>query len=539
MDGSDTRGAGRRTRPFWLILILLLVVVVGGGLWIYVARQRIKAAAQVTAVAKVLGISNQAARQFIDLGERFGGVDLEGLAITSLAMQLGSEENAPAFEEALEQVEEALAHSNVREDLSAPPAPTGDELFDRYALLVDQQINALGYEGIMEFDTAAVVSDDVLDQWEGEFGGDPRYWELRYFCMNYSVPAPSVLERAADPALRNQRGPQRDKALAFLEETRQRGIATANALMLLYWEKREALQHDNPPTREELVYPFEPEAAVELKAIADEAVAAGADQAWPYYTRALFWYETGEPERGLADMQAGNAQIHNRYPASFPLELVAKGLDAPAPAGNAAVSGAIIAAGLNVLPQPLIKKALKATLAENRQDNSSLAYETWHQFGCRFGNSRLEDLAFSLYGIGYVTRVRDAAVEDPALGPDDPRRKTLGHMLGAKEALLNTFKAHARDFDVFSVTQPLATAGQARGPCLVYYLDTSLREHAIATKTLSIFNELSEVRYPELKMTDALSKYENVTIEELKERREQRRAAEKQAEEAAGEGNGD
>jgi hypothetical protein len=108
-------------------------------------------------------------------------------------------------------------------------------------------------------------------------------------------------------------------------------------------------------------------------------------------------------------------------------------------------------------------------------------------------------------------------------------------MLGAKEALLDTFKAHARDFDIFAAIQPLAMAGRARGACVGTYPDITRRGHLSSKPALPIFLELSEKHYPELKLTDALLKYENVTIEELIERRAQRRAAEQRAEEEASE----
>jgi hypothetical protein len=138
----------------------------------------------------------------------------------------------------------------------------------------------------------------------------------------------------------------------------------------------------------------------------------------------MYRYETGAPARGPADLKTGNAQPVNRYFAPFPVATGLEGLPAPAPAGSAAVSGAIIAAGLNVLPQPLINKALKATLAESRLDDKSLAYETWHQFGCRFSESRLEELLISMVGNGFVSIVRDASVEDQGLTNNDPRGET-------------------------------------------------------------------------------------------------------------------
>lgn len=531
MDGADTVGRARRRRYLGITLILLALLVIGGGLWLHHERRRIRAAARVAAIAKALGISHQAAERFNALGLRFGGVELEDLALSSLVLQVGSDKAARMFEKGMGQVGNALARSNVRDDLGAPPQLTGDELFDRYAAQVDQQIDALGYEGLADFDTAAVVPDDVLAKWESEFGDDPRYWELRYFCMKHSMPAPSVLEKAADPALRNQRGEDLDKALGFLEQARERGIATANTLMLLYWEKRDALQQDDPPGHDQLVYDYPPEAVEDLGQIANEAVAASHDEAWPYYTRAMYWYETGKPERGLADMKTGNTQPDVSYPVPFPAGMVDQGLSAPVPAGNAAVSGAIFCIALNEQPPILIKRACEASLAAHSLVDGSAAFETWHQFGCRLGASRIEEIVFSLEGIVYVFLARNAALDDQGLSADDPRRKTLGRILGAKEQQKDSLYARSRGFDMSAAVLPLAMAGKATGACVATYLDTQIKARANADVSLPIFKDLSEVHYPELEMTDSLKKYENVTIAELKERREKRRAAEMQAEE--------
>ena len=515
----------RKRRQFIAVCIaaLIILIVVITGSWIYRERTRLKTKAEDVALAQLMSISTESASRLKKLSLRFGEMDLNEITLSTLILRVKSPENAQAFENALEEIDDALAASNVAQDLSAPPQPTGDALFDRYAILVDQQINDLGYEDITEFDTAAIVPDAELAQLAGEFGADPRYWELRYFCMKHSESDSTSKKQLADPSLRNQRAAHRDKALEFLEEARESGIATANTLMLLYWEKREQLQAADPPVYEELVYEFTPEAAAELLAIADEAVAAGVDEAWPYYTRAMYWYETGQPEHGLADIETGNTQQVNRYPVPFPLHTIAKGLNDSSPAGNAAVSGVFIAVGLNVLPSPVIRKAIKATLAETKLDDDSQAYEIWHQFGCRLAESRNEDLIFGLFGLACLNNIRETALDDTSLGADDPRRETLGRMLGAREVLKKAYKDSSHGFNVISATLPLAIAGQARGPCIAIYLDTQTRECVTTDQVLPIFLELNEVHYPELVMTDALAKYENVTIEELRARRERER----------------
>ena len=62
------------------------------------------------------------------------------------------------------------------------------------------------------FKFAAVIPDTSLAAWENEFGADPRYWELRYFCATASKPGASL-------------APGFSGLADFLKEARMRGIA--------------------------------------------------------------------------------------------------------------------------------------------------------------------------------------------------------------------------------------------------------------------------------------------------------------------------
>ena len=459
-------------------------------------------------VAQALGIPLESAREFIAISERFGNADISGWALANALRQLVSDQdNNIEFEACLHQITGAIAAANIEDDLSAPPQPTGDALFDRYAEFVDTKVNAADYQNIDTFKEAGFVPEIVLGRWEEDFGADPRYWELRYVACNK----------------------QDGEEVGFLEEARERGITSANTLMLLYRERREELRQQEKIDRESHIYPYTAEEAAELRVLADEAIAVGENEAWPYYMRALYWFENGQLQQGLADLRAGNLQPVNICPVAYPSGLIRRGLLEPVPAGSAVVGGAFLigpdlkANRLSSL-SILMKKALAACLDEADAAEKVDVMETWHQFACRMVESGEADWMLHMVAMILCGVIRDAALQDPLIATSDAQRETLGRLLGAKENMKASFRGRGSEFDVMTAILTLALAGKGRGGCLAMYLDASVDQRLLSTEVKPMFREISEVHYPQLEMTDDLLKYENVTIEELQERRDKQMA---------------
>jgi hypothetical protein len=482
-------------------------------------------------VASALNISLDSARSFISIANRFGEPDIVQYLLTAMLAQAGSAESTEALERSLLEIERALANSNAENDLSAPPTPTGDGLFDRLALVIDERVNALDSFDIMGVFTAAAVPDEVLAQWADDFGNDPRYWELRYICKKRSVTEPTIAELEASLELLMERAEHEAAATQFLEEAYARGIASSNTLLLLYEEKRALFRKAARNVDENEGSPYSPESASELLTILNEAVELGPDQAWPYYMRALYWYENDQPGRGLVDIQAGNLAPYSQYPAPFPVHMVTAGLGADKPTGSAVVSGAVFLADFLGIPATIsAKKALKSSLTEASLTQNPEVLEAWHQFGCRFANGMDADFLFSLIAIVLTKMVRTAAIEDPSLKIDDPRRETLGRMLGGNHSATDALHPRNREFDVLSNTLTLSLAGLSRGLCVATYLDREITCRAIASGVIPALQDLGEVHYPQLEMTPNLRQYQEVTSEELLRREKERRADEQSQE---------
>jgi len=453
----------------------------------------------------------------------------------------------------LDQFVAALRSSNAGKDLSGPPVPTGDVLFDRYALAVDAQLsNAL----LPDMDTlhTACLPDEQLAAWEGEFGGDPRYWELRYMCAWSRYYGGSPTAEDVNPRV-------------YLEEAQRRGVASANTLLLLYGEVRSkygglleqvskprewpgagpgdaSTPEDEPPGEPagETVNPAADPARVERYlrvsrkaeeeeiSLLDAAVAKDPGCAWAYYERAMYWFELGEQQRGLADLEAGNAAPHCEYPRPFPFGVVARSLSAPAPAGSAAVSGAVcVESCTQSLPNFLRwKEHVRESLVAVNLSGDTRALEAWHQFGCRLAESAPDSLITGLVGVVLAGMVRSYMADEQADALDADQQETLARMLGAieiaKDAVLNGSPVWEMEASFY-----LAELGGLRGFYCGFYLSNESEARSVQ-HIAQVMRDLSEVHYPALDTPDCLKKYEALTTEELQRRREAERAKRRESE---------
>jgi hypothetical protein len=409
-----------------------------------------------------------------------------------------------------------IAQSNAAGCLNATLAPTGDALFDRYAKEVDALISA---ETAVVYDTllyAAVVPDATLGAWEGQFSKDPRYWELRYLCARIAPRDPQAVGPAPEPA-------------AFLREAQARGVATANTLLLLYGEVRGAHQREldaagaeagggpermRKQEREELV-------------LLDAAVAAGPDEAWPHYMRALYWFDLGEQGKALEDMTAGNAAPENAFPLPWPTAYVSAAPGLAAPPGSAAVCGAIYSAAI-VYPLPnfiRFKEHLRETFVCLNLGGSTVDLEAWHQFACRLGESVPAELIYVLVGVVLDGMVRSYVEENYEGGAGDD---TLLRCRGAATAIRAMVTSQS-DYAMNRVQAGalLVALEGSRGYYVAQYLHLC-EQWRLTNAAQGVLADLSQVHYPALDLPACMLKYEPLTQEEAQhrgaERRKQREA---------------
>jgi hypothetical protein len=488
-----------------------------------------------------------------DLAARFGrgGWQLSALDLSMRIMMADSEQT---FLELTAETAELLDACNAPYDLAAPPEPTGDELYDRYAQLVDQRIGAvfLGEEqlgmqamlgGLSEDSfSVALLPDEVLEMWESEWRNDPRYWELVAFtvlCRRDSDEHTSMLSPDQDPS--DQKIQRLRQVRELLEEAQSRGAVRGQTLLLLYrvicdledvelapLTTYETLTSSTIRGTSILNLPERPEFTDEQLALSrelhtrfdadelavlDAAVEADPELAWAHYYRAMYWFERGEPELGLADLIAGNQAPDLRFPLPFPLNAAIESMDAEEPAGSAAVAGAIMLASLRfdyLAPSWLkIKEHLREQFVAVNLSGDTAVFDAWHQFACRIPYSQQENTIFQIVPVVVVSMIRDYVWEQRDQLTDE-QAQTLMHLTGWHDSYMDA----PRTYDVPSIeaAMVLGVAGGMHGVCVAFYAGQSAVLE-IARGNLHFFEDAARLRYPELQLPEALRKYEAMTPE--------------------------
>jgi hypothetical protein len=455
--------------------------------------------------------------------------------------------------QALRDTEVALQRSNAADDLTAPPVATGDALFDRYALAVDAQINAASVnKNMSQALSRAALSDTELAQWEGEFGKDPRYWELRYLCAKGG--------KAQTPLAAGFNAPS-----DFLDEARKRGAATANTLLVRYTELREAHAAELKPFEREAqrqaanlagktgdpasaaganapisaapVYDdpkavaIEKRQRVEQLALLNAAVGAGPGEAWPRYMRACYWFEQGEQAKGLDDLAAGNAAPVVTIPQPWPMGLIQASPGQPAPAGSAAVCGEIYKLGLGFNPfsQLHLGKVLDASLACIKPGGDLGPLQTWHQFLCRYAQGA--PMCY-LAAIAREGALYNYVEENLSSSLTPAQIETLQRCRGARDAFRDGRRA-AFMYDAVTSSIPLIPFAGFRAIAVALYLQLSSDWQEFQGGVPgTVMADLSQVHFPELALPECMKKYEAVSLAEARRRSAEQREKNRKAREA-------
>lgn len=296
-------------------------------------------------------LKEEALRALGEVVSRFSGSNLKQRTVGVMLMQIKPEFWEPTIN---------LAR-NMREflpegDLSASPTPTGDALFDRYALAVDARIDEYlqriaGGEKLAGSPATMVpaLKDETLAQWEAEFGSDPRYWELRFFCA--SARQRELKEQSLGLAAAY------DDPLDFLDEAEKRGIARPATLLARFcypFNMRQREVNNRNLARDfaaiakgEKVGEGEAvpkEHAPEELAALEAALQAWPDVAWLHYVKGRLHQEAGEEQLAVAELKLGNSCPDKQYPYIFPQEFIFTAR-LKQPPGGPVTCGAISSAG--------------------------------------------------------------------------------------------------------------------------------------------------------------------------------------------------
>ena len=308
-----------------------------------------------------------------------------------------------------------------------------DPLFDTYAREVIARQAPRLFCALPDDPNPVKLPEEVLAGWEAEFGGDPRYWQLRYNCTAEVPP-----EIVADYEARGL-----SPRLYYLEQARERGIADLPVLWTLWavqcelWadeilEAPDGLGGEVPADEkldvEKLLIKGH---GAEIRDWLDEMVAAAPDWSWPYYRRARFYWHTGERELALADLRTGNAAPVNRYPATFPFDLALNAARDDSKIANRTILGGLL--DLEIREQTgnarawmnFAREVAQLDIQRNRE-----WFAAYHRFACRFGGMTGVNRFQQVVGISLAQIPVDELLTNQAerLTPEE------------RQALLGTFR---------------------------------------------------------------------------------------------------
>jgi len=228
--------------------------------------------------------------------------------------------------------------------------PTGDALYDQYARTVIARNRWRLFHN--RNNGVTYLPDSLLETWEPEFGDDPHYWQLRWFCAKHKQ-APRIVN-ISGARQRLPTDPQLN-AWQHLQEGVDRGAADWATWALLIREPGRAAvssiddeleqarnSSPDPRTQQQAVAAvlarYE---QIELNEL-DSMVEADVHQAWPYYLRAKYWMEYGELDNAIEDLKKGNHALCNELEKPFPVAFLLDRISAGDHLGSDIVAGAIL-----------------------------------------------------------------------------------------------------------------------------------------------------------------------------------------------------
>ena len=234
--------------------------------------------------------------------------------------------------------------------------PTDDALYDRYQSAVLKKLRwqaelpvlSLPDPGKPDLPLSCHLADVELARWEGEFGDDPRYWELRYF---NAVTASGNPLFGFDTDLNSPDSYLSHPVLGLLARAEERGVDDEHLRARLLPHKLRCLNRyygnkydDKQTSRQTIALTVEYEAAE--RELLDSAVADSPGNAWPDYDRWQHEASYGFDDELFAMLNAANAKpCPLRIP--FPCSFVAENLP-HSRSGNPLVSGSVLEAWMQL-----------------------------------------------------------------------------------------------------------------------------------------------------------------------------------------------
>jgi hypothetical protein len=380
---------------------------------------------------------------------------------------------------------------------------TGDALYDCYARAVIRRqawklFHATG-------DHPATLPDKLLAGWESDFGNDPRYWQLRYWCARHRIDNYTVLAKRHPWEV--VPGPEQRDAGQYLIQAYERDVADADTLWFLFEEQRVALRESwfeleaeiktlpAGERRKKLQVQSQMEEQQEFNLL-DAMVDVGPDEAWPHYWRAKYWFDYGELEKAQADLRAGNQAADNHIPRLFPVSAVYTQPKKVA-YGNECVAGAVLdvyaySAVINWVKWQEIGKEVEMALALG--GDLGLAAE-FHRFACRLGQADSAAAMELIYSEMLIAMQPEYLLTELADGLSADERRALWAIYTRAKYIERTIM---RTADQLVMQQPGLPLEPGLYPPLSYW-GAGNTEYSPATMRELSWNSLKRLIVPPLK----------------------------------------
>lgn len=429
-----------------------------------------------------------------ELSRMFGHAGFTDLSRRQLPQGMDPAEADGLLTPAIDRLRRTLAESNAGYEFVQPPPATGDDLFDRFTLALDEFIDAYGSSDIIT-GVPPVVPDSVLAGWEADFARDPRYWELRYISkllggLDWSKECGASKDEMIRCEVEN-----RQTAVGFLHQAYKSGVASSDTKLLLYTEEL----YSGWLAERVCIAPGPVLSDDELSALLDECLADDPQDAWAWYLKSFSLFEHGNINDALAAMEQGNAQPAFLHPKPFPLPKLLSGLNQAVPQGGAVVAGAglVLSRDFPITYNRMIHRDLSLTLSHIDETGDLSPLDTWHKFGCRFALCWPEDPLMPMLGLSYVSLVGEYMAGHTAK-EGDPRRDVLKSMFSARNEARRSLEFCNDDSVLRDDLAVLGLVGGARGSCLAQYLQAERQARHLAAEVLPVINDIATVKYPEL-----------------------------------------
>lgn len=341
--------------------------------------------------------------------------------------------------------------------------PTGDELFDRFAILVLKQLpkhtlherinktlQATGYQVDWDIDYSE------LAEWEDEYGGDPRYWQLRWLCDQAYFSSFGELGFTADIVKKIDEGVVDEGSYAAID----------------YFA----------------LYKADPSRALEL---IKQAIASAPDNAHFYYTQANLLQQYGANEAALDALCAGNAAFYNNPPKLYPFDKFESNPEYVVNKASQAVVGAI--SGLKVSAYLSMAAIPSVQLAKSSFTSctSTISLETADEllaYARRFGERSDSDVLRILKTVVLLELVLDRVQEDGSAATADQARK-LQQLVALSDKLKDKVITYVQ-----SRTQQAQEPISAFQYCLDLYNEDAIDRKFVKTECLPILAEMAKIK---------------------------------------------